>query len=91
MGHLREHDTALLQRVRRIAGQVRAIERALEAGADCEQTLHLVAAARGAMSGLLDQVVEAHLQSHVARAGLSLEERQKGAEELLAAIRRYAK
>jgi FrmR/RcnR family transcriptional regulator, repressor of frmRAB operon len=91
MAHLTEESAALLKRVRRIAGQVAAIERALTSGEDCETTLHLMAAARGAMNGLLDQFVEAHLHEHVARAGLSNEERLRGAGALLTAIKRYTK
>jgi DNA-binding FrmR family transcriptional regulator len=44
MGHLTEGNDELLKRVRRIAGQVTAIEKALAAGTDCTTTLHLVAA-----------------------------------------------
>lgn len=90
MSHLRD-DEALVKRVRRIAGQVAAIERALIGDADCATTLHLVAAARGAMNGLMDQIIEAHLRAHVAGPGLRDDERAQGAEELIAAIRRYAK
>ncbi len=90
MSHLSDNQ-ALVKRVRRIAGQVAAIERALAGGEDCATTLHLVAAARGAMNGLMDQIVEAHLQEHVVRPGLSDEDRAKGAAELTAAMHRYAK
>lgn len=90
MSHLQD-DEALVKRVRRIAGQVAAIERALVGGEDCATTLHLAAAARGAMNGLMDQIIEAHLRAHVAGPGLRDDERAQGAEELIAAIRRYAK
>jgi len=91
MSHTKSGKEDLLKRVRRIAGQVQAIERALEGDADCAKTLHLVAATRGAMNGLLDEIIEDHAWEHVAKAGLSDEERAQGAGELLEAIRRYAK
>lgn len=91
MGHLSTHSDALLKRVRRIAGQVEAIERAIVGDADCASTLHLVAATRGAINGLLDEVVEAHLREHVAGPGLSDAERAQAAEEIIQAIRRYSK
>ncbi|WP_064120894.1 metal/formaldehyde-sensitive transcriptional repressor [Pseudomonas fluorescens] len=91
MSHIHEHKDELLNRVRRIAGQVQAVEKALEGDADCAKTLHLVAAIRGAVNGLLEQFVEAHAREHVARPGLSDDERAQGVEELLQAIRRYAK
>jgi hypothetical protein len=44
--------------VRRLRGQVEAIERALEVEAGCERVLQLIAASRGAMNGLMAEVVE---------------------------------
>lgn len=89
MSHLSKHDDALLKRVRRIAGQIEALERALAAGEDCATTLHLVAAAKGAMGGLMDAILEAHVREHVAHPDLTPAERAEGAEALLEAIRRY--
>ncbi|MBI0476964.1 metal/formaldehyde-sensitive transcriptional repressor [Sphingomonas sp. MA1305] len=91
MAHLTSDSDALLKRVRRIAGQVGAVERALVAGDDCATTLHLVAAVRGAVNGLMDEIVEAHVREHVARPDLPDAERAAGAEQLIAAIRRYSK
>lgn len=91
MAHLSSQSDALLKRVRRIAGQLGAVERSIAAGEDCGITLHLVAAVRGAINGLMDEIVQAHVREHVARAELSDEARARGAEELIAAIRRYSK
>lgn len=91
MAHLSKHNDALLARVRRIAGQVGAIERALATGDDCTTTLHLVAGVRGAINGLMAELVEEHVREHVARPGLTNAERKAGAEELLEAIRRYGR
>lgn len=91
MAHLKNSNSDLLARVRRIAGQVTAIERELAAEASCGKVLHLVAAVRGAVNGLLDEIIAEHLEAHVSRSGLTDEERAQGAEELLAVIRRYAK
>jgi DNA-binding FrmR family transcriptional regulator len=91
MSHTHANKDDLLKRVRRIIGQVQAVERSLEAEADCGKTLHLVAAARGALNGLMDEIIEAHAHEHVAHPGLSDEERAKGVDELLEAIRRYSK
>ncbi|AXI62189.1 MULTISPECIES: metal/formaldehyde-sensitive transcriptional repressor [Pseudomonas] len=91
MSHTHEHKGELLNRVRRIAGQVQAVERALESEADCAKTLHLMAAIRGAVNGLMEQFIEAHAREHVAHPDLSDEARAQGVEELLQAIRRYSK
>ncbi|TVV74769.1 metal/formaldehyde-sensitive transcriptional repressor [Sphingomonas solaris] len=91
MGHLTANKNDLLARVKRIAGQVAAVERGLERDAGCADILHLVAAVRGAVNGLLDEIVVDHLHEHVARPGLSDAERSTGAEELMTVIRRYVK
>lgn len=91
MPHLSRNDSDLLARVKRIAGQVAAVERGLTEKAPCADILHLVAAVRGAVNGLMDEIIAEHLEAHVARSGLTDEERAHGADELLAVIRRYAK
>jgi len=77
--------------VKRIAGQIQAIERALDSDDDCSKTLLLVASTRGAINGLMDEIIEDHAREHVANPTLSNEERAKGVDELLEAIRRYSK
>jgi len=91
MGHMRSSKANLLKRVKRIAGQVQAIERALDSDDDCSKTLLLVASTRGAINGLMDEIIEDHAREHVANPTLSNEERAKGVDELLEAIRRYSK
>ncbi|CZT25971.1 MULTISPECIES: metal/formaldehyde-sensitive transcriptional repressor [Pseudomonas] len=91
MSHTASNKADLLKRVKRIAGQIQAVERALESDHDCAKTLHLVAATRGAINGLMEEIVEDHAREHVANPALSDEERAKGVEELLEAIRRYSK
>ena len=91
MGHLSSSNADLVARVRRITGQVAAAERELMAEAACTKVLHLVAGIRGAVNGLMDEIIAEHLEQHVSRAGLTDEERAEGADELLAVIRRYAK
>ena len=91
MSHIAANKESLIKRVKRIAGQIQAVEKALESDADCAKTLHLVAATRGAINGLMEEIIEEHARAHVADPSLSEEERNKGVEELLEAIRRYAK
>lgn len=91
MAHLHSEKDALLARVRRIAGQVASIERAIAGEAGCAEILHQVAGVRGAVGGLMDLLVEEHVREHLARPGLSNAARAAAAEELMAVIRRYAK
>lgn len=90
MSHLSDAP-ALVARVRRIAGQIASVERGLAEGAECAAILQQVAAVRGAVNGLMDEILEAHLREHVAAPDLDARARQTAADELMAAIRRYAK
>ena len=92
MTHTIRDKKKLLARARRIRGQVEAIERALEDEAGCEQVMHLIAAARGAVAGLMSEVVEDHVRTHLVDAdrhpGALNEE---AAEQLLDLVRAYLK
>jgi DNA-binding FrmR family transcriptional regulator len=92
MGHTAREKTKLLNRVRRIRGQVEAVERALEAEQGCADILHLLAAARGGMNGLMAEVIEDHIREHVASPAIQDEqERARGADELVEVVRSYLK
>ena len=90
MSHTIRDQKKLLARVRRLRGQVEGIERALTNEAGCEQVMHLIAGARGAMAGLMAEIVEDHVRSHLVDA-----ERHPGAlkteaaEQLLDVVRTY--
>jgi len=82
--------TKLLARVRRIRGQVEAVERALEAEKGCAEVLQQIAAIRGAMNGLMTEVIEDHVHTHIASPSISKHaDRARGAEELIDVIRAY--
>jgi DNA-binding FrmR family transcriptional regulator len=66
MSHLIHEKKKMIARVRRIRGQLEAVERSLENDANCEDTLQLIASARGAMNGLMAEVLEGHIREHVA-------------------------
>jgi DNA-binding FrmR family transcriptional regulator len=90
MSHLNSTDRdRIVARIRRIAGQVSALERAATAGAPCAETLHLAAAVRGAVGGLMDALVAEHLHEHVAAETLTPEQRRDGAEELARVLQRH--
>ena len=91
MSHTTRENAKLLARVRRIRGQVEAIERALESESGCAEVLHLLAASRGAMNGLMAEVIEDHVREHVAADDLSAAARAEGTSELLDVIRAYLK
>lgn len=77
----------LLARVRRLRGQVEAIERALVEEAGCTQTLRTIAAARGAILALAAEVLAEHVKEHVAAPELSNRERSRAGREVHVLLR----
>ena len=92
MTHTIGNKNKLIARVRRIKGQVEAVERALEAELGCADVLMLVASLRGAVHGLSAEVMEDHIRNHVADPDTDKDpERAKGAAELIEVGRTYLK
>ncbi|KAA9000505.1 metal/formaldehyde-sensitive transcriptional repressor [Affinibrenneria salicis] len=92
MSHTIRGKKKLLARVRRIRGQMEGIERTLEAEKPCADVLHQIAAARGALTGLMREVMEGHIQSHIADPAITSDsEREQGAAELISILRAYLK
>jgi DNA-binding FrmR family transcriptional regulator len=90
LGHTIKEKEKLLARVRRVRGQVEALERALDQEKGCAEVLQLVVAARGAMNSLMAEVIADHIRVHVADPSRERnQERVKGAEELIEIIRTY--
>jgi DNA-binding FrmR family transcriptional regulator len=90
LSHTKSEKLKLLNRVRRIRGQIEAIERALEEEKGCPTVLHLIVAARGAMNSLMTEVIEDHIRFHVVDP-IKDTERTRGAEELIEAVQAYLK
>jgi DNA-binding FrmR family transcriptional regulator len=92
MTHTIRHKQKLLARVRRIRGQIEAIERALDGEAGCEQVMHLIAGARGAMAGLMAEVVEDHVRTHLVDSEMHPNAlNTEAAARLLEVVRTYLK
>jgi FrmR/RcnR family transcriptional regulator, repressor of frmRAB operon len=92
MAHTVEEKKKLLNRVRRIMGQVAAIEKALDQEAECSDILHNISACRGAMDALMAEVIEGHIRYHVlAPDGAATDEQARAADDLVSALRAYLK
>ena len=91
MAHTIREKTKLISRVRRIRGQIEAVERALEEEKGCADVLQLIAGARGAINGLMAEVIEDHILLHVADHVLAQDQRKEGAAELIDVVRAYLK
>lgn len=84
-------DKKLLARVRRMKGQVQAVENALESGADCGAVLQQIAAIRGAANGLMGQVLESHVREHLGAEDVPADQRQADLEQVVTVLRSYLK
>ena len=92
MAHTIRDKEKLLNRVRRIRGQVEAVERALEEEKGCAEVLHLVVAVRGAMNSLMAEIIEGHIRMHVADPSRERDrKRAQGAAELIEVVQAYLK
>lgn len=85
MGHTVRNQARLLARVRRLKGQVAAVERALNEEHECAEILQQLAAVRGAANGLMSTVLEGHVREHMGPA------QDRDTQALLDVIRRYLK
>jgi DNA-binding FrmR family transcriptional regulator len=80
----------LLQRIRKLRGQLDAIERALAADEDCGGQLMLLAAVRGGVNGLMGEVLEDHIRFHLTE-GSKERIAPELAEDLIDLVRAYLK
>ena len=88
MSHSAQEKQKLLNRTRRLRGQVDAIERALQADAGCVATLQLLTAARGAVNKLMAEIIEDHVRQHVVFPEPNTEQID-AAEELIEVVHTY--
>lgn len=89
MAHTIADKKKLLNRVRRIRGQVEAIERDLDRDADCGETLHAISACRGAMDALMAEVIEGHIRFHIFDGHAPTGAQSAAAEDLIDALKTY--
>jgi DNA-binding FrmR family transcriptional regulator len=92
MSHTIRDKQKLLNRVRRIRGQIDAIERALENETGCDNVLQQITSCRGAMNGLLAVVLEDHIRTHLVDADAAHSGPQGDArEQLIDVVHSYFK
>jgi DNA-binding FrmR family transcriptional regulator len=90
MAHTIKEKKKLLNRVRRIRGQVEAIERALDQEAECSDVLHNISACRGAMDALMAEVIEGHIRFHILDPkNKPTRDQSQAADDLIHALRAY--
>ena len=90
MSHTIRDQEKLVLRVKRIRGQIDALERAILGQQDCSEVLRLITSARGAMNGLMAEVLENHVRYHVVNPKDRRDsERVRAAEELIEIVHSY--
>ena len=94
MPHSPQDKKRATTRLRRIRGQVDALERAIERGTDCAPILQQLAAMRGAVNGLMAEILDSHLReefTQVAADPKIRKQHQKSIDEVIALVRSYLK
>jgi DNA-binding FrmR family transcriptional regulator len=92
MTHTIKEKEKLILRVRRIRGQIEGVERALTSEQDCSDILQLITAARGAMNGLMSELLEGHVRFHVLDPKRKPTSKQAlAADELVEIVKSYLK
>ncbi|WP_221031994.1 metal/formaldehyde-sensitive transcriptional repressor [Actomonas aquatica] len=91
MSHLHHHNKKLVNRVKRLKGQIEGIERMLEEGADCYKVLQNAAACRGAFDALTRELISDHIEHHLVREPSASAPVQQAAEELRQIVGSYLK
>ena len=80
----------LVQRLRRLRGQLDAVERLLNSDEDCGGQLMLLAAVRGGVNGLMGEIMETHIRFHLVD-GAKEQIAPELAEDLIDLVRAYFK
>ncbi len=91
MAHTIANKSKLVARINRIKGQVMALEKALQEEQDCSLILHQIAGCRGAMNGVMAEVVEGHIRSHLVNSKEKKEMQAQAADSLIDLINSYLK
>ena len=87
--HTIAHKKKLIARVRRVRGQVEAVERALVGERGCDEVVRTIAAARGAINALAAEVLAEHVEEHLGSGARSVAGREVAARELAVVIRQF--
>jgi DNA-binding FrmR family transcriptional regulator len=86
--HSAEEQKALQQRLRKIAGQVRAIEGMVDDHTDCSEVLMQVISVRKALKSFAEILIKQHTESCIAGAA-DPAEGQRRLKELSVVLKRY--
>ena len=86
-----EDKKKILTRVRRIKGQAEAIEKALESNVECHAILQQICSVRGAINGLMKEMLEVHLKDTLVSGETTEQQRSKELAEIAKILKSYLK
>jgi DNA-binding FrmR family transcriptional regulator len=81
----------LLSRIRRLDGQITAVERSVTEGDECADILMLLAAIRGGVNSLMAEILEDHIRLHITHPNRGTESPEELTEDLISLVRAYLK
>jgi DNA-binding FrmR family transcriptional regulator len=88
MSHLSREKLDLVNRTKKVIGQLESVLRALNEEVPCSDVLQRLAAARGAINSLMAELMQDHIRNHMSGKSMSSEE---AAENLIEIVRTYLK
>jgi DNA-binding FrmR family transcriptional regulator len=88
MSHLSREKLDLVNRTKKVVGQLEAVERALNEDESCSEVLHRLAAAKGAINSLMAELMEDHIRNHMPHNTKSSED---ATDDLIEIVRTYLK
>jgi DNA-binding FrmR family transcriptional regulator len=91
MAHTTKQREKLLTRVRKIRGQTEGLEKLLAKDDECSRVLQQIAAIRGAINGLMGEVLEGHIREHLGAHDITAAERDADVEQVVSVLRSYLK
>lgn len=92
MSHVLENKKRIISRIRRIKGQLEAVEKGLDEKKDCYSVLQTLSAARGGLNGLVGELIEDHIKEHVMKNPNNPKTKHdKSALELVKIMKTYCK
>ena len=81
----------LLSRIKRLAGQIAAVDHAVTEGDECADILMLLAAIRGGVNSLMAEILEDHIRLHITHPRRRTESPEELTEDLISLVRAYLK
>lgn len=92
MSHITDNHKNLSVRINRIIGQLKSVESKLATNEDSFQILQTLSASRGALNGLIAEIMEGHIRYHIMSDPEKTETKQDiAAMELARLIKTYWK